>query len=50
MVIQECRRLADQLGEYIEINWNQVSNKQLLEIYGNLRIEIETEEIDDHTD
>jgi hypothetical protein len=43
MVIQECRRLADQLGEYIEINWNRISNKQLLDIYGNLLIEVETE-------
>jgi hypothetical protein len=49
-VIQECQRLADQLGKYVEINWNMVSNKQLLEIYGDLRIELETEEIDDTTD
>lgn len=46
-VIAECHRIADLLGEYIEPNWNNVSNKQLLEIYGDLRIDLELEDIEE---
>ena len=44
LVIAECHRLADQLGEYLDPNWNNVSNKELLEIYGDLRIDVELED------
>lgn len=45
MVIAECHRLADELGEYLDPNnWNNISNKTLLEIYGDLRIDLKTEE------
>jgi hypothetical protein len=47
MVIQECHRLAAQLGEELDTNWNSISNAELLTIYGDLRIELETEEYDE---
>jgi uncharacterized protein YihD (DUF1040 family) len=47
MVIRECHRLAELLGEELDPNWNNVSNIELLTIYGDLRIDIETEEYDD---
>ena len=46
MVIQECHRLASLLGEELDSNWNNISNAELLIIYGDLRIELETEEYD----
>lgn len=46
MVIQECHRLASLLGEELDSNWNNISNHELLTIYGDLRIELETEEYD----
>ena len=45
MVIAECHRLAEELGEYLDPNWDNVSNKELLELYGDLRIDLETEPI-----
>lgn len=45
MVIAECHRLAEELGECLDPNWNNISNKELLEIYGDLRVDLETEEI-----
>lgn len=47
MVIRECHRLAELLGEELDSNWNNVSNIELLIIYGDLRIDLETEEYDD---
>jgi len=47
MVIQECHRLAKELGEELDPNWNNISNAELLTIYGDLRIELETEEYDE---
>jgi len=47
MVIKECHRLAAELGEELDPNWNNISNKELLIIYGDLRIDIELEEYDE---
>lgn len=48
MVIKEVERLLVQVNESPEVyNWNEFSNLELLEMYGNLRIEIETEEYGD---
>jgi hypothetical protein len=47
MVIKECHRLAAELGEELDTNWNNISNAELLTIYGDLRIELETEEYDE---
>lgn len=48
MVIKEVERLLVQVNESPEVyNWNDFSNLELLEMYGNLRIEIETEEYGD---
>jgi len=47
MVIKECHRLAAELGEELDTNWNNISNAELLIIYGDLRIELETEEYDE---
>lgn len=48
MVIAECKRLLVAVNESPEIyNWNTFSNAELLEMYGNLRIELETEEYGD---
>ena len=47
MVIRECHRLAEELGEELDTNWNNISNKELLTIYGDLRIDIELEEYDE---
>ena len=46
-VIKECHRLAEELGEELDTNWNNISNKELLTIYGDLRIDIELEEYDE---
>ena len=47
MVIRECHRLASLLGEELASDWNNISNAELLTIYGDLRIELETEEYDE---
>jgi hypothetical protein len=47
MVIKECHRLAAELGEELDTNWNNISNAELLTIYGDLRIDIELEEYDE---
>jgi hypothetical protein len=49
-VISECHRLADELGEYLDSDWSQISNKTLLEIYGDLRIDIELGELYDENE
>ena len=47
-VIKKCKELLVELNESPEIyNWNDFSNLDLLEFYGDLRIELETEEYDD---
>jgi hypothetical protein len=44
MVIKEIERLLVELEESPEIyNWNEFSNLELLEMYGELRIDLETE-------
>lgn len=48
MVIRECYRLAEQLGEELNPNWDNVSNRELLTIYGDLRIDTELEEYDEN--
>jgi hypothetical protein len=48
MVIRECHRLAKELGEELGTNWNNISNIELLSIYGDLRIDIELEEYDEN--
>lgn len=48
MVIEECKRLLVEIDESPDaFNWNNFSNAELLDLYGNLRIEIETEEYGD---
>lgn len=47
MVIRECHRLAKVLGEELDSNWNNISNAELLTIYGDLRIDVELEEYDE---
>lgn len=47
LVIAECHRLADELGEYLDSDWSHISNKTLLEIYGDLRIDTELGELCD---
>ena len=48
MVIEECKRLLVEIDESPDaFNWNNFSNSELLDLYGNLRIEIETEEFGD---
>jgi hypothetical protein len=47
MVIKECHRLAAELGEELDTNWNNISNAELLTIYGDLRIDLELEEYDE---
>jgi hypothetical protein len=46
MVIRECHHLADALGEHLSSNWDNISNAELLTIYGDLRIDTELEEYD----
>jgi hypothetical protein len=48
MVIKECEKLLAEVGEDVAMyKWDMYSNKELLGLYGNLRIEIETEEYGD---
>lgn len=47
LVIAECYRIADLLDEYLEQNLSQMSNRDLLELYGRLRVDLELEFYDD---
>ncbi len=48
MVIKECERLLTEVGEDVtKYEWDMYSNMELLVIYGNLRIEIETEDFNE---
>lgn len=49
LVIHHIQMLLEELGagNYHIMPWNQYSNLQLLELYGDLRIDLETEEYDE---
>lgn len=48
MVIRECYRLATLLSQELDPDWDNVSNRELLTIYGDLRIDTELEEYDEN--